>query len=793
MKKFFIITGAVILILVVAVLVFLHNFSHRPLTDYNKNLSLKGLTADVQVYRDADGVPQIVAQNETDLYRAAGYVAAEDRLWQMDLIRRATKGTLSEIFGKDFVKTDLLLRALNISEKSQRIYSSLTEKQKSVLEAYADGVNQYINDNPKKLPIEFKILGYKPKPWTPENSLNVIGYMAWDLVMAWNNEITLYEIQQRVDSSLFADFIPNYDNDSVIYHHVVKTNGDIKSSMTALGENMLKLGIVPFMASNNWAVDAKKSANGAPILCNDMHLGYSIPGIWYQMHLIVKGKLNVTGVSIAGTPGIVSGHNDSIAWGMTNVMLDGTDFYIETLNKDSTKYLLNGKWKNLKIVNEKIATKEGDTVTLPLRYTHRGPIISEFKNIHNKAISMRWIGYEMSNEYEGVYELNHANNWRDFLKACKNFGAVSQNIIFADTKGNIGIKLTGLIPIRKIPGFYVLPGDTTLYDWQGFVPFDKLPVEYDPKDGFLASANNKSSNNVDYYISQYYYQDYRYRRIAQMLRAKNKISRRDMQAIQTDQHSLMADDLLPKMIFELGKLNLKTPEFKKIMTYLKAWNGDMNGRELAPLFFEQFNILFIKNSVEDELGTKIYGQFIKSKILANNILKNLWNDTDSPLFDNINTKNKKEDIDDIAALTFKETVDTLKDRLGDDIDSWQYQKLHTLTLKHPLAKVKILNFLFNLNRGPYGVGGSNHTISPYNYSYKKPFAVTSGASERHIYTAANWSNSLTIIPTGESGIPASKFYCNQTDRYIANKYHKEYFSLDEVKKNYKFKMTFTKK
>ncbi len=793
MKKTLIIIGTVIIILIIGILVFLHNFSHKPLTDYNKNVALSGLTADVQVYRDENGIPQIVAENEADLYRAAGYVTAEDRLWQMDLIRRATQGTLSEIFGKKFVKTDLLLRALNITQKSEMIYSELSQKQKKALEAYADGVNQYIKDNPSKLPIEFKILGYKPKPWTPQNSLNVIGYIAWDLVMAWNNEITLYEIQQRVDSSLFAYFIPNFDNDSVIYHVSPKISADIKTPLSTMGATILKLGIVPFMASNNWAVDGKKSSNGSPILCNDMHLGYGIPGIWYQMHLIVKNKMNVTGVSIPGAPAIVSGHNDSIAWGMTNVMLDGTDFYIETLNKDSTKYLLNGKWKNLKIVKEKIATKEGDTVILPLRYTHRGPIISQFKHISDKAISMHWIGYEKSNEYAGVYELNHAKNWNDFLQACKNFGAVSQNIIFADTKGNIGIKLTGLIPIRKIPGFYILPGDTTLYDWTGFVPFDKLPVEYDPKDHFLASANNKSSNNVNYYISQYYYQDYRYRRIAEMLRAKKKISEKDMQAIQTDQHSKMADDLLPKMIFELGKLNLKTPEFKKIMTYLNAWNGDMKAQELAPLFFEQFNILFIKNSVEDELGDKIYAQFIKSKILANNILKNLWNDTDSPLFDNINTKNKKENIDDIAALTFKETIDTLKSQLGDDIDSWQYQKLHTLTLEHPLAKVKILNFIFNLNRGPFGVGGSNHTISPYNYSYSKPFDVTSGASERHIYTANNWSNSLTIIPTGESGIPASKFYCDQTDRYIANKYHKEYFSLKQVKKNYKFKMTFTKK
>jgi len=406
---------------------------------------------------------------------------------------------------------------------------------------------------------------------------------------------------------------------------------------------------------------------------------------------------------------------------------------------------------------------------------------------------MHWIGYEKSDEFSGVYELNHAKNWGDFLNACKNFGAVSQNIIYADTKGNIGIKLTGTVPIRKIPGYYLLPGDTTLYDWTGFVPFDKLPVEYNPKNGYLASANNKSSNNTDFYISQYYYQDYRYSRIVQMLSEKKKISIEDMMKIQSDQHSLMAEKFLPKMIFELGKLNLKTEEYSKIMTYLKSWNCNMDPQSVAAMFFEQFNILFIRNTVNDELGDEIFGELIKTKILSNNILTNIWDDKDSPLFDNILTKDKIENIDDIALLTFNQTIDSLKSKIGNNVDSWEYQKLHTLTLAHPLAKVKILDFVFNLNRGPFAVGGSNHTVSPYSYPYNKPFAATAGASERHIFSLENWSNSKTIIPTGESGIPVSKFYCDQTDRFIKNQYHDEFFSISDIKKNYKFKMTFSKK
>ncbi|MEA3450672.1 MAG: penicillin acylase family protein, partial [Bacteroidota bacterium] len=321
MKKALLIIGGIIVLLVIGVLIFLRLFTHNPLTDYNQNIVLNNLEAEVQVFRDENGIPHIIAENENDLYRAAGYVTAEDRLWQMDLLRRATQGTLSEIFGEDFIKTDLLLRALQISQKSEMVYKKLSKVEKDALDAYADGVNQFIQENIDKLPIEFKILGYKPAAWTPQNSLNAVGYMAWDLVTAWSNEITLYQIQQKVDSALFAQFIPNFEGDSTIYHLATNIPNQIESPLNTLGSTIENLGIIPFMASNNWVVDGEKSANGTPILCNDMHLGYGTPGIWYQMHLIVKDKMNVTGVNIPGTPGIVAGHNEHIAWGMTNVML----------------------------------------------------------------------------------------------------------------------------------------------------------------------------------------------------------------------------------------------------------------------------------------------------------------------------------------------------------------------------------------------------------------------------------------------------------------------------------------
>lgn len=791
MKKFLIILVSSIVILIVGAIIFINKFSHNPLPDYNKDIKIKSLIDDVEVYRDKNGVPHIIAQNQNDLYFAAGYVTAQDRMWQMDLIRRATQGNLSQIFGKDFFNTDIMLRALKITEKSEMIFDSLNTDMKNVLISYTEGVNQYIENNYNNLPIEFKILGYKPEKWEPTNSLNIIGYIAWDLVSAWSNEMTLFKIQNNIDSSLFKTFLPNFDGSGTIYHLAKTETTEIEENISEMGANIFDLGNIPFMASNNWAVSPEKSATGNAILCNDMHLGFGSPGIWYQMHLYVENEINVTGLTIPGAPGIVAGHNKDIAWGLTNVMLDGSDFYIETLNEDSTKYFLDGEWKDLKIEKEIVYTKEGDTLIGYNKFTHRGPIISKFKKIEDKAISMHWVGYEYCNEYAGVFELNRAKNWEDFRQATSNFGAVAQNIIYADNEGNIGIQLSAMVPKRIVPGYTVFPGDTSLYDWHGFIPFDSLPFEYNPERGYIASANNKSTFDVDYYISQYYFQDFRYRRICEMLEAKDKISVDDMKEILGDQKSKLVEDIIEDIIFEVSKLNLDDKNFKKSLDYLTKWDGEMGAESIAAMIFEQFNIIFIKKSIEDEITSSIYEEFSKSKILMNNILLQLWNNKESVLFDNITTS-EKETIETIVKESYIATLDTLSKQLGNNVDDWQFGKIHTLTISHPLAKVKILDKIFKLDRGPFPVGGSNHTVSPYSYRFGDNFEVSTGASHRHIFTLNEWEKALTIIPTGNSGQPASKFYLDQTEKYLKNEYHEEFFSIERVKENAVYKMTFRK-
>jgi len=337
-----ILAGLLILIIVtvLAAIFFVKNLQNSAIPDYNTDVKLGGITTEAHILRDSFGIPHIEAQNENDLYVAVGFAMAQDRLWQMDLLRRVTQGRLSEILGKEQVKSDLLLRSLRFEEKSEKILAKSSPEIKAALDAFSAGVNQFMAYHP--LPPEFKILGYHPEPWQPVHSVNLIGYMAWDLSSGWGIELLLEQLKGKVSAQQLAELIPDLVNTkTAVYPDFGKPGIQVGETLLSASENLDALGAQVFYGSNNWAVSGDKSTNGKPIMANDMHLGLNVPGIWYQMHQRVEGKLNVTGLVLPGQPFVIAGHNDSIAWGMTNVMVDDLDFYAEKLNADSTKYLLN--------------------------------------------------------------------------------------------------------------------------------------------------------------------------------------------------------------------------------------------------------------------------------------------------------------------------------------------------------------------------------------------------------------------------------------------------------------------
>ena len=611
----------------------------------------------------------------------------------------------------------------------------------------------------------------------------------------YNNSLKISGLTDEV--SIFRDM---YGVPHIYANQKTAVFPDFKITRVKEGETLLsasheleKLGLEVFNGSNNWAISGAKSKTGKPLMANDMHLALFAPGIWYQMHQVVEGKLNVTGVVLPGQPFIIAGHNDSIAWGMTNVMVDDIDFYAERLNSDSTKYLLNGEWNDLEIRDEVIKTKEGGELTFPLRFTHRGPIINRFKRENETPLSIHWLGNEMSDEVRSMYLLNRAKNWDDFREAVKTMIAVSQNIVYADVAGNIGLQTCAGIPIREGNGIDIYAGDTTKYDWKGIVPFEELPYEFNPPRGFVSSANNKTvPDDYMYYISNWFATPSRIDRIREMLAEKEKLGIDDFMKMHRDVKSKTAERITPRFIAALKSATGLDKTENEVLLKLETWNFELTKESIAAAIFEILYRKTIENLIVDDLNPELFKSMKSERVLTENLLNNILSGNTTEWIDDKRTS-EKENFEYIVNRSFRETIIDLKSQFGNDIYNWNWGKIHTFTISHPLGSVKMLDNIFSFNRGPNEMPGSFHTVCPYSYSYNNLYKINHGASHRHIFDVGNWDLSKTVIPTGVSGIPSSKFYLNQIDLYINNEYHADPFSREEVEKEAKYQMKLSEK
>jgi penicillin amidase len=772
---------ALVIMAIAAGLIILTVVKRGAIPKYKGEITLNGLSGNVTVFRDERGMPHIYANDEHDLYYAVGYIMAQERLWQMDLIRRATTGRLSEIFGKDYVQIDLFLRSLEMTSKSKMVVENEDPSVLACMQAFTDGVNKYIKDAGNKLPPEFKILSYKPDPWALTDLANIIGYMGWDLAASnLSLDIFNYRLIQKVGQEKAVQLIPDWKAVKAFVFPDFKLDEKTLKDVDNLIKGMDKLpalGISTFSGSNNWAVTGRRSETGKPVLSNDMHLSLGSPGIWIQMHEVITGKLNVTGVVVPGQPFVVAGHNERIAWGETNLMVDDIDLFAEKINPaDSNQYFFNGQWKNMRIKEEIIKIKGGGQEMRKLRFTHRGPIVSRMQKVNDAVLSMRWSGFDKSDEIKAVYKLNRANNWDEFRTAISTFRSVSQNFVYADVDGNIGLNTGGGVAIRKGNGTMIRNGETDEYDWKGYVPFEQLPFSFNPDTGYVSSANNRTVNEkYPFYISSEFALPYRINRIRQMLNEKKVFAMEDFKRMINDQHSDYARLLTPFILKLSDRSSDFTVEEKNALKTLKSWNYDMNKDLVAPSIFEYFRYSFPKNLLSDELGN-LYSQINVTE--REYYIYRILNDGPDEWVDDISTP-QKETLDDIVLKSFKECINEMTVKYGPDTLNWKWGDIHKITIEHPLGTVKVLDKLFGFNSKEYRIGGSNHTVSPY--SYASQFKINHGASERHIFNTANWDESLTVIPTGISGIPASEFYLSQTETYLQGRFYKDVFSEGAVK------------
>ena len=759
------------------------------LPELNGEKNLSGLTADVKVIRDERGVPHIYASNEHDLYFMTGYITAQERLWQMDMVRHATQGRLSELFKRDMFETDYFLRALGMPKKSQMVLEREDPAILATLQAYTDGVNSWIEECGNKLPPEFRILGYKPEPWTMIDITNIIGFIGWDLASSnLSNEINNYKLTRKLGPEKASGLIADWNMvDEVVFPDFRLDDKLLDQATDAIGsmEELEKLGIVTLSGSNNWAVAGSRSETGKPILSNDMHLGFNVPGFWMQVHQVIPGKLNVTGVLFPGEPFIIAGHNDRIAWGMTNLSVDDIDLFVETVDSTGNNYLYNGEWLPFRTEEHMLKMGPDSSQTRIIKYTHHGPVISGMQGIDDAVLTMCWTGYDYSDEIKAVYNLNRASGWDEFRTALSQFRSISQNFAYADVDGNIGINTGGGIPVRKGTGLLPRKGDTDEFEWKGYVPFELLPSSFNPENGFVSSANQRTvDESYPFFISGEFSMPYRIMRIREMAAEKQILGIEDFKRMITDNHSAYAALLTPVIISNAPATGSDDKKISTVLDELKGWNYDMSASLVAPTLFEFVRIELARHIMLDELD-ELYGSTLGRQ--HDFYIYSMVNQGPDEWVDNTDTP-EKETMETIIAQSIRAAWDTLTARYGEYSDSWQWGKIHTFTLEHPMGGVKILNRLLGLNSKTYGIDGSYHTVEPY--AYRDNFRVHHGASERHIFNTADWDKSLTVIPTGTSGIPGSPFYLSQTETYVNDGFYSEPFSEAAVEAAKKHEMIF---
>jgi penicillin amidase len=784
LKKWILIIGVIVVGLVVVVagggyLWFQHTLK-KSLPQTSGELALKGLNENVEIIRDTFGVPHIYAKNEPDLYFALGYAMAQDRLWQMEFLRRLGHGRLSEVFGEDFIKADRYFRMLTAAGLKKGPPAELA----FILKSFADGVNAYIETHRDRLPFEFKLLGYKPEPWEVHDYLAVLKVMNWNLSMGWHVDLTAARILEKAGEERLREAFPAWREDAPLIIPEESKALSVRSNPTLETRRLVERLTVfsSAAASNNWVVSGKKSVTGKPILANDTHLGLTNPSVWWEVHLVCP-TMNVSGFALPGTPGIAIGHNGHVACGVTNVMVDDVDFYIEKINPENPRqYWYKDHWEDMKVIEETIQVKGQDPVRTEIFLTRHGPIVNEVrKGSKERPLSARWAFTECLQPGQAAYLLMKARDIGEVKEALRYWELPSQNFVFADTNGNIGYWCCATIPMRsKGDGILPVPGWSGDYEWNGYVPFDERPHLINPEEGFIATANNKVvGDEYPWVIGHYWEPMDRITRIRQLLTAKEELSVEDFKRMHQDVYCILASEMVPKMIQVLER-QFTEKEGRKARDILSKWDFMMGKDSIGACLFEVTYRKLMENIFKDELGEELFKEYIRLFPFPPRAIRMMIRKGSSPWFDDVNTS-EKETMEDIIAKSLSQMLSELKEVMGGDMDKWTWGKIHTLTFEHVLGKKRPLDMIFNI--GPFPVGGSHLTVNKRQYTYDKPYSVVHGVSQRMIVDLSNMDGSLHVLPTGESGHLRSPYHNDQIELYLAGKYHPAWTSRRDVEKH----------
>ncbi len=763
----------------------------RPLPRTNGRAKLPGLRAAVEVRRDRWGIPHIYADNNEDLFCALGYVHAQDRLWQMELHRRIGHGRLAEIVGPIAIDSDRFIRTLGFSRIARQEAALLDDETATLMTAYLRGVNACIEQIGSRLPLEFTILGFQPQPWELADLLVWPKMMSLNLSTNWMQELLQAQIVATVGIERAVALRPRYPEDGPLTvpsgaHYTADLGA---AALQLASDAALFTGETETpQGSNAWVAAGKRTTSGRPLLANDPHLNVSLPNLWYQVHL-EGGDFHVAGATIPATCGVIIGHNQRIAWGVTNARTDNQDLFIEQFDPaDPLRYRWRDEWLTAEVVTETIAVKgQAEPVVIDVRITRHGPIIDPVAGTlrgeptttgaATTALALRWTALDPSPTLmRSVLKLNRAQNWNEFRAALADWDTPPQNFVYADIDGHIGYCLAGRLPIRRHgDGMLPVPGWSGEYEWEGMIPFEELPSQLDPPSGTIVTANHRITGGEQRNapIHGFWLNPYRAQRIQELLDATKQHDVRSFARIQNDLLSVPGKQLVE----QVARLSLEPGIEQRIRDILVGWDGQLHAESVAGAIYDglRYHLLRI---VYQELANLFHAPAALGSFSV--LPANIYLECALPMVLERMASQPLDQPDEwlgngrtwggVLRAALARTAAELAERLGKDPARWQYGKIHSLTLRHPLGSVPALTPLFN--RGPWPMGGDldtvNHCYIPRDIA---GMTIFNAPSLRFILDLSDWDASRAILPAGQSGHPASPHYADMTDAWRAGAYH----------------------
>lgn len=760
------------------------------------NVTLQQLKAPVTVAYDERGVPHIRAENEADMYRALGYVHAQDRLFQMEMVRRLAKGELAQVLGPKLLETDKLFRTLGIRTRAEEMAAQLdpTSPVGVALLAYLDGINQFQATHP--VPLEFDILKIPKRPFTPQDTFAVSGYLAYSFAAALRTDPPLTYIRDMLGPDYLRMFDLEWHGEGVLNQTAAAQpvkrpalaldtrDWQSLNQLARLSQDALDAAGVPaFEGSNAWAISGTRTASGKPVLAGDPHIAYSAPAVWYEAHLSAPG-FDLYGHYQALNPVALLGHNSQFGWSLTMFENDDVDLIAEKPNPANPNQVwVRGQWVDLQTRTETIRVKGAADVALPLRRSPHGPIVTDaFKeNFGSVPVAMWWAFLETENPVlQAFYELNRANTRDKARVAAQKIHSPGLNIVWASASGDIAWWAAAKLPIRP-PGVnptFLLDGSTAEADKLGFYNFSFNPQEENPPRGYIVSANHQPQPASGVPVPGYYCLADRAQRLDSVLRdPERKWDVAASQALQLDSGNGYGPRILKDLLPVLK--NVTTDPYQKaFLEPLQLWDGDYGRGSMAPLLFTQLMYELAHAALADEMGEVQFKNLSKTFAL-DTALPRLVADANSPWWDNIHTKAVENRFETVRTAWIN-TIKHLESMYGQDLLRWTWGNAHSLSHGHPLGLQKPLNHLFNV--GPFKVPGGRETPNNFNYQMGPgPWAVKSGPSTRRVIDFAHPDKAVGINPVGQSGVLLDAHYADQAAQFAEGIYVPQHLSAADVK------------